>query len=508
MALQHELENAQPAPTQHNPALKARYRFFRQCVDDKTVFDASGFPWGANYVTLCAQQVQALVADPVEVISFSSEYSCVDFTPTAPAKACDIYVNLNSVTPDELNAIGKDYAAIIVAWNPSTGDVEAFKSAVTGAFPNKPAQFFSQAENWPHPCTNGLDSDATLWMAAIGDCPEVVWPTVGIAIPTIDNTEDAVFAVNKFIDQYPGQIRFAIVGNGTNDVAWARLQQAANDWGARATLIRNETNQGYGLGCNRGLHALHTAGECEFYAVMNDDVVPAEGCLSEMVLAMRQLDSLGYKPGVVAPLSDNINGCQQIKLPINSVHTLDEDTEAFRREKHSSGRQEVQLRGLLLLIHPDCLKEVGGFDPRFGIGNFEDDDHNLRTRLAGFTLWVAEGAFLHHKGSKTFQKLGIDYNANIQRNGETFGEKWQIMTLEEWPALETYPDDVSLHVPLDFNFDDRHVTKINGEMIDIVHEAGEVEFVAWVMNAMRAHPRAKRREVIDCILALGTNKSA
>lgn len=508
MALQQELTTPLISPKTHEDELKARYRFFRQCLDDKTVFDASHFPWGANFAAVCSEKIQALATDPVAAIQFSGDFPIVDFTPTAPEHPTQIYVNLSGTTKEELQNISQSYSNALVAWTPQSGSHEEFQLAISACFPNQPTQFFTQETNWPHRCTTGLNDEGVCWLAAIGDYQEIAWPTVGISIPTIDNAEDTVYAVHKFFEQYPGQLRVAIVGNGSSDVAWARLQQAAANWGTHVHLIRLESNRGYGLGCNRGLLALKESNECDLYAVMNDDVVPAEACLTEMVMAMQNLHTLGYKPGVVAPHSDNINGCQKVNIPIMSVGTIDKDTEAFRKEKHSSGRQEVQLRGLFLLIHPDCLEKVGGFDPRFGIGNFEDDDHNLRTRLSGFTLWIAEGAFLHHKGSKTFQKLGIDYNANIQRNGETFGEKWQIMHLEEWPGLETYPDDVSLFVPLDFEFTDRHITKINGEMIDLVHEAGEIEFAAWVMNAVRAHPRARRREVIDCILSLGKEKSA
>ncbi len=504
MALQETFTTPQNSACTEHPALHMRYRFFWACFEDKTIFDASQCSWGANLTSVNGAKVCAYNADPLAAMKQDSQSSCVDFTST-PTSA-DLYINLANPTPEEIKSTASEYDRALIACVP--GDAPAFEALLAESFPGKAMQLFSQCSDWPYTCTSGLEADAECWIAAVGDLPQVSWPSVGISIPTIDNAEDTVFAVQKFIEQYPGELKFAIVGNGSSDVAWARLQQAAANWGARATLIRLEKNMGYGLGCNQGLHILHEAGECEFYAVMNDDVVPAECCLIEMVQAMRNLDGLGYKPGVIAPYSDNINGCQQVQLPIRSLTTLDADTEGFRREKHSSGRQEIQLRGLFLLIHPDCLEKVGGFDPRFGIGNFEDDDHNLRTRLSGFTLWIAEGAYLHHKGSKTFKNLGIDYAANIQRNGETFGEKWQITHLEEWPGLEAYPDDVSLHVPLDFDYSDRHITKINGEMIDLVHEAGEIEFAAWVMNAMRAHPRAKRREIIDHILALSKDCTA
>jgi hypothetical protein len=154
-----------------------------------------------------------------------------------------------------------------------------------------------------------------------------------------------------------------------------------------------------------------------------------------------------------------------------------------------------------LLIDPDCLQAIGGFDPRFGIGNFEDDDLNLRARLAGFSLCIAEGSFLHHHGSTTFRHLGIDYEANIRRNCETFLEKWRIEQIEDWPSIESAPEGVALKVPLDSNslVDIGYPITICGERIDLVRQASDVEFAAWVMAMLRDRPRVDRRTVIDAL---------
>lgn len=83
------------------------------------------------------------------------------------------------------------------------------------------------------------------------------------------------------------------------------------------------------------------------------------------------------------------------------------------------------LSGLCLLFRRSLLEEVPGFDAAFGLGNFEDDDFCLRVRLCGHRLVIARDAFVHHHGHRTFQALGIDYQAAIRDRQETFTKKWQ-----------------------------------------------------------------------------------
>ncbi|NSW76215.1 MAG: hypothetical protein HPY68_05470 [Candidatus Atribacteria bacterium] len=82
--------------------------------------------------------------------------------------------------------------------------------------------------------------------------------------------------------------------------------------------------------------------------------------------------------------------------------------------------------GFCMLVKRAVIEKIGGFDPIFGTGNFEDDDFCLRLQLAGFTIKIAHDVFVHHFGSKTFQSERIDYRTLIQRNWELFKKKWNL----------------------------------------------------------------------------------
>jgi hypothetical protein len=145
------------------------------------------------------------------------------------------------------------------------------------------------------------------------------------------------------------------------------------------------------------------------------------------------------------------------------------------------------------------LHEVGGFDPRFGIGNFEDDDHNLRTRLAGFSLWIAGGAFLFHHGSSTFRTMKVDYEANIRRNAETMMRKWQLSRLEEWIELSQAPPGTTLYQPFDVDLSGSFSIRINGETVDLIHQASDMEFAAWLMGQEWVRSPEGRKALLEAL---------
>lgn len=330
------------------------------------------------------------------------------------------------------------------------------------------------------------------------------FPTVGIAMPTVDNSEQACQAMQAFFASYPGRIVFSVVANGSSQAHLDALRDFSEAHPDNVLLNELSDNRGYGMGCNVGLEALCRMEGIEFFGVTNDDVMPASTCLPEMVQAMLELEEMALKPGLIGPVSNNINGPQsrQIGEYVNPEQ-LEAQAARWYAEHHESVTATIQLRGLFFLIHPDCLHSIGGFDTRFGIGNFEDDDYNLRAKLAGFTVWIADGAFLHHYGSTTFQKLGIDYRANIERNAETFMRKWKLGRLEAWPQIDAIPEGTSLYCPLGLPDESSALrVKVNGESVDLIEQASDVEFAAWLINALAQRPRSDRRAIAACVKAL------
>jgi hypothetical protein len=80
--------------------------------------------------------------------------------------------------------------------------------------------------------------------------------------------------------------------------------------------------------------------------------------------------------------------------------------------------------GFCVCIDRKVLDEVGGFDERFAVGNFEDDDLSLRVRAAGYQIYVCDDSFIHHFGSQSFLANKVDYMATMHSNWAKFSAKW------------------------------------------------------------------------------------
>ncbi|SFU64168.1 Glycosyltransferase, GT2 family [Nitrosomonas eutropha] len=60
------------------------------------------------------------------------------------------------------------------------------------------------------------------------------------------------------------------------------------------------------------------------------------------------------------------------------------------------------LRGHAILIRRDVFQEIGGFDPAFGRGYYEDIDLGRRLDLHGWRFGIHSGAYIYHKKGGSF----------------------------------------------------------------------------------------------------------
>jgi len=349
----------------------------------------------------------------------------------------------------------------------------------------------------------GLDHEAMYTIAVIDGWELPRWPRLGLAMPTVDNAPAVQDAVLGLTRNYPGEIEIAVVANGSGEATLTALRQLRDGLPHIVRLVEEPINHGYGVGANIGLDHLWQDAWFDLFGVVNDDVLPAIDCVCEMVEAFRHLQALGHRPGIVGPTSNIVQGIQQRDIgPFGSYAEMLYRAESYHRRHANSATEAAQIRGLFFLISPECLSAVGGFDPRFGFGNHEDDDHNLRVRHAGYTLWCADGAFLYHEGSSTFRQIGIDYFDNQERNQRILLEKWGASSMEELMRAENLPETVSVFVPLSARaLRSTYTARINGQDVDLVYQASSVELAAWIVHKLQSKPAEDRVRLLQALAA-------
>jgi GT2 family glycosyltransferase len=243
--------------------------------------------------------------------------------------------------------------------------------------------------------------------------PEIV-PNLTIVIPVHNGlalTQQCVESIRRFTE-IPYHI--LIVDNGSTD--------GTAEWCFAAHLCRLgfPENRGFAAACNAGI--LETFSE--YLILLNNDTVVSPGW-AEGLLAPLDQDP---RVGLVGPSTNYASSCQQIEAAYTGLEEFQRFAKRLAREERGTAQEADRLVGVCLAARRRLFAEVGLFDERFGLGNYEDDDFCLRVRMAGYRLLWARGVYIHHIGSQTFAAVETNYQRLLARNREILQRKWDLRT--------------------------------------------------------------------------------
>jgi GT2 family glycosyltransferase len=224
------------------------------------------------------------------------------------------------------------------------------------------------------------------------------------------------------------------VDNGSTDGTATYLAGVQDASAVRVEVITNPANRGFPAACNQGIKAARG----DYIVLLNNDVVITDAWLDQLVALAKSDAAIG----MTGPMSNYASPPQLVEqVPYTNMAEMHRFASRWRTEHRGQWLTTSKLSGFCLLIKRRVLEAVGGFDERFGIGFFDDDDLAMRVTQAGFTLAVAHDLFVHHFGSRTFAGAGVDAEALLAENRSKFAAKWGIaapaghgVSLRPWVA--------------------------------------------------------------------------
>lgn len=171
------------------------------------------------------------------------------------------------------------------------------------------------------------------------------------------------------------------------------------DRGVRLEYTKNDVNQGFGYSMNKG--AEWSTGDVLVF--LSNDVIVGND----------------FRPEITSKLRLRLSP-EGVPMTLFGGEYLTHDTGWNTIE----GTIIPYLNGWFLACHRDTWKILGGFDPRYGLSDYEDIDLGITAYVNNIMLIPLREANLHHLGGQSF-----GYNptreARTKANREKFTEKWR-----------------------------------------------------------------------------------
>ncbi|MBW5447382.1 glycosyltransferase [Cohnella sp. CFH 77786] len=233
-----------------------------------------------------------------------------------------------------------------------------------------------------------------------------------IIIPTYNQLHFLKKCLRSIEEHTESPYEIVVVDNASSDGTAEYLQSLRGQ--VRFRIL--ETNQGFSGAVNVGL--MMSKGRT--IALLNNDTVVTEKWLRNLLYCLNSDPGTG----MVGPVTNYISGEQKIHVHYRKLEEMHAFARKHNHRRPAMWRDSDWLRGFCLVFRRELFEEIGYFDEGFEIGNFEDNDYNIRVRLAGKRLVIAGDTFIHHFGSVSMRALGSSLFELNHRNESYYAVKW------------------------------------------------------------------------------------
>jgi GT2 family glycosyltransferase/spore maturation protein CgeB len=229
---------------------------------------------------------------------------------------------------------------------------------------------------------------------------------------------------------YPN-FEIILIDNNSNDNSIQVIQEYSERLSIK--LIRNSYNASFSEANN--LAARKASGE--YLLLLNNDVEPLKGWLSEMVSSIqhsRNIGSVGAKLIYSKQHGSSINKKFEFKVQHTGI--------AFQTEKEfiqpfNTGKgldpfdpltnvkgEKAAITAACLLVRKDVYFQVGGLDEEYIYG-YEDVDFGLKLRAAGYkNIYCPTSVLFHHEFGSQEKDNRKDVRERRLKNRERLKKKW------------------------------------------------------------------------------------
>ncbi|MBS0570648.1 MAG: glycosyltransferase family 2 protein [Proteobacteria bacterium] len=217
-----------------------------------------------------------------------------------------------------------------------------------------------------------------------------------LAVVTVTYHPDVARLRLQF-DALPADCRLVLVDNASDAAAVAEIERLV-EARKNSVLLRNTENAGLGAALNQGAaHALQVSPTLDFLLLMDQDSVPRQGAVAELMRAFLALEASGARVGGVGPrLIDESTNLQ------HGFHTVCGWLlrRVFPSEDSTTAIDCLGINGSGTLVRAALFRELGGLEADFFIDQI-DTEWSFRTRAAGYRSYgIPQARFDHCMGER------------------------------------------------------------------------------------------------------------
>ena len=244
-------------------------------------------------------------------------------------------------------------------------------------------------------------------------------PYVVTSVVTWNNYDDTSACLDSLLELSYANHDILLVDNGSTDDSVDRLKTEYPD----VELIQTGENLGYAGGMNVGTRKALDRGADYVWQLNNDVVIPDETLLSDLVKTMEANPDIGMLTPLVREYPDTDTVWFQ-KGVIDWKTGNTDHTDSVRPDSDGLIYNDY-IPNCSLLFPAHVLEEVGVLPEDYFL-YYDDVEHAVRIKDAGYELVTDTTAEIHHKESKSSKgELGPMYSYYRSRNLILFGQKFQ-----------------------------------------------------------------------------------
>lgn len=312
---------------------------------------------------------------------------------------------------------------IVFAPPPGDGDIPYLDSSVDIVLaPNEPDRLAAARRVASVAVATASVSEPTVAVERTGG-QDPLLPSISIVIPCHDGAELTEVCLSSLLETLPRSFdgEILVVDDASSDLT-AELLEATRRLDGRVRALRNRENLGFLGSCNRGAEEARG----EYLLFLNNDTILLPGWLPPLVRIYHDYPDAGAVGGRLLYADGRLQEAGCLVFSDGSAAKFgygDPDADA---PLYGYVREVDYVSGALLLTPQRLFDDLGGLDPRYGFGFYDDDDYCFAVRAAGRRVYYQpESVIVHVEGGST----GTDVLAGPKRfqvtNQRIFKEKWR-----------------------------------------------------------------------------------